>query len=218
MAEVLGFDDGKHGSEDLFVSQAILWFDLTKNCRADKKTLRWRLPLKQAFPFSFAESKIANDLCVRGRIDNRADKMFWVVWRTDLEAASRFDQPFQQKVVDFVDQDKARGSRTLLTLVAKGRLKDVNHSLVEIGVLIDDDGVLAAHFAHHSLYMLLARLMIVSRTQNFQANLPRSSKSDKLHRSMPYKVSPQFASTLHQLASGRWQLSFVQNLHQQSAH
>jgi head-tail adaptor len=57
---------------------------------------------------------------VRGRIDDRADKMLWVVGRTDLEAANRFDQTFQQKVVDFVDKDKARGGRTLLTLVAKG--------------------------------------------------------------------------------------------------
>src|SRR5262245_6011460 len=96
----------------------------------------------------------------------------------------------------FINEDDARGSRTLLTLVPKSRLKDVNHSLVQIGIFVYDDRVFSTHLTDHALDMLLPRLLIVSRAENFQTNLPRSGKSDKLHRRMPYKVSSQFAAAL----------------------
>src|SRR5262245_46827789 len=96
----------------------------------------------------------------------------------------------------FINEDDARGSRTLLTLVPKSRLNDVNHSLVQIGIFVYDDRVFSAHLTHHALDMLLPWLMIVSSAENLQANLPRPGKSDKLHCGMPYKVSSQFTTPL----------------------
>ena len=55
--------------------------------------------------------------------------------------------------------DHPGGGRALLAGVAEGAGHDGRHGLVEVGVGVDDDGVLAAHLGHHPLHVALARLV-----------------------------------------------------------
>ena len=92
----------------------------------------------------------------------------------DHQCPRRFDQPAQERIMDAVQGDHAAARRTLLAAVAKGRLPDGQHGLVEIGRFIDDDRVLAAHLADDFLDEGLAGLR-VGRPFSGSAGRPPSS-------------------------------------------
>ena len=50
----------------------------------------------------------------------------------------------KEGVVDGVEKDEARAGRAFLALVAEGGTDDRGGGFVEVGVIIEDDGVLAA--------------------------------------------------------------------------
>ena len=43
----------------------------------------------------------------------------------------------------------------------------MHHRLIEIGILIDDDRVFAAHLTDHPLHVLLFRWVVISGAQDF---------------------------------------------------
>ena len=47
----------------------------------------------------------------------------------------------------------------------------MNYRFVEIGIGVDDQRILAAHFANHAFDVVLPRAMRVSLAQNFQTDL-----------------------------------------------
>src|SRR5690606_28822970 len=61
-------------------------------------------------------------------------------------------------VVDILVDDGARAGRALLTLEAEGGDDDALDGRVDVGLVVDDDGVLAAHLGGDALEVLLAGL------------------------------------------------------------
>ena len=90
--------------------------------------------------------------------------------------------------------DHAAARRTLLAAVAKGRLPDGQHGLVEIGRIIDDDRVLAAHLAHDLLDEGLAGLRIAGDFQDPQADLLRTREGDQGHAGIADEHIAHFAA------------------------
>src|SRR5205823_728156 len=74
---------------------------------------------------------------------------------TDAQRTGGAHQPAHELVIDGLDDDQTRARRALLAGVAERRVDDGRHGLVEVGVGIDDDGVLAAHLGDHSLHVAL---------------------------------------------------------------
>ena len=58
-----------------------------------------------------------------------------------------------------VNHDQPRDGRAFLTGESEGRGGDGRDHLVEVGIGIDDDGVLAAHLRHHPPHATLPRLV-----------------------------------------------------------
>ena len=63
--------------------------------------------------------------------------------------------------MNFVEYDQTRRGGTLLPLITECRLDDVRHGFIEIGVFINDNGVLAAHLANDPFDVLLVGTRIV---------------------------------------------------------
>ena len=72
-------------------------------------------------------------------------------------SCGRTREPLGQRVEDVVDDDDARRSGALLARVAERALHDRGHRVVEVGVRVDDDRVLAAHLRDDALHVPLAR-------------------------------------------------------------
>ena len=69
--------------------------DTAEDRRTDKVAGAQCFSVKHALALAFAQTDIADDPRVRRRVNNRPDEISRVVRRADLEAANRFDQPFQ---------------------------------------------------------------------------------------------------------------------------
>ena len=90
-------------------------------------------------------------------VDDGADGAAGVLGRRDLEAARRLDQPRQEGVVQRRRHDHAAARRTFLAGVAEGAGDDAMNRLVQVGVVVDDDGVFAAHLGDDALDVVLPR-------------------------------------------------------------
>ena len=90
--------------------------------------------------------------------------------------------------------DHAAACRTFLAAIAKGRLPNGQHGLVEIGRLIDDDRVLAAHLADDFLHEALPGLRIAGDFQDPQADLLRAREGDQGHARIADEHVAHFAA------------------------
>ena len=78
--------------------------------------------------------------------------------RTDAEPRGGVDEALEHLVVDGVDQDQARHGGALLTVEAEAALHRRRHGHVEVGRLVDDQGVLAAELHEGLLQVALPRV------------------------------------------------------------
>ena len=81
-------------------------------------------------------------------------------------------------VIDIFGDDGARAGRTLLSLIAKRGLRGAFHCGVDIGFVVDDDGVLAAHFQNGALNPNLAGCGFGGEFADAQADFLRAGEAD----------------------------------------
>ena len=92
-----------------------------------------------------------------------------VVGLADLQHLHRAGQALEQLLGDRLVDEHPRGRRALLAGVGEGRADDRRHGLVEVGVGVDDDAVLAAQLGDDRLEVALPvgaprpRLRTISR-------------------------------------------------------
>src|SRR5262249_14054439 len=84
-------------------------------------------------------------------VDDGAQEVARVLRRADLQPLRRLDHPRHERVVDTLQDHGPRAGAALLPLVAERAVGDAEHRLVQVGVLVDDDRVLAAHLGEHAL-------------------------------------------------------------------
>ena len=81
--------------------------------------------------------------------------------------------------VDGVEHDHARAGRALRPLKTEGRIHDLRHGFVKVGIVVHDGGVLAAHFRDDPLDLPLARLHLGRLFHDVQAHVHRTGKADE---------------------------------------
>lgn len=69
--------------------------------------------------------------------------------------------------------------RALLPLKTEGRIHDLRHGFVKVGIVVHDGGVLAAHFRDDPLDLPLARLHLGRLFHDVQAHVHRTGKADE---------------------------------------
>ena len=86
----------------------------------------------------------------------------------------------------------------------------MHHRFVEIGIVVDDHGILAAHLANHALDMVLPGTMRVGFAQNFQTDFARAGKRDQMNlRLNELDGRADLAAALKQLAGILGQSGFA---------
>ena len=93
-----------------------------------------------------------------------------VVGRADDHGARRVDEALDELVVGALQDDDARGRRALLPLEVEGAHDALEDGHVEVGVGVDDQGVLAAHLGDHALHAS-ARRVCGRRFDDVQADV-----------------------------------------------
>ncbi len=98
---------------------------------------------------------VRTDPLERVGVDQRTDDGGGVARVPDRHELGGAREPLGERVEDVVHRDDARRGGTLLARVAEGALQDGGHRVVEVGVGVDDDGVLAAHLRDDALDVAL---------------------------------------------------------------
>ena len=83
--------------------------------------------------------------------------------------------------MDRLVAEHARGGRALLAGEVEGGVDERGHDLVEVGVGVDDDRVLAAHLGHHALEVALAVGHLGGGADDLEPDLVRAGEGDRVH-------------------------------------
>ncbi len=109
---------------------------------------------------------------------------FGLVGGPDLDGTCGLDEPGEESVMDSLQHDDPRAGRAFLARVAERALNHAHHGLVEVGVVIDNDRVLAAHLGDHALDMVLAGPGVGGLAIDQQADIARARESDQVNAGM----------------------------------
>ena len=96
----------------------------------------------------------------------------------DAQTGGGGEQALDHAIVIFLEHDQARERGTFLALITEGGINRIDDRFVEVGVGIDDDGVLAAHLADDAFQFALARAGFAGRFPNSQADFARAGERD----------------------------------------
>ena len=99
---------------------------------------------------------------------------------SDAQTGGGVEQAFDHAVVIVFQNDQPRKRRTFLALITERGINRIDDRFVEIGVGIDDDGVLAAHFANHAFELALAVARFAGALPNSQPDFARAGERDQI--------------------------------------
>src|SRR3954451_4341009 len=149
MIEVFGLGNGKDGSEDLFLKDAGFGVYIGNNGGLNEVTLAfWGLATRQQTAFGFSGLDVLQNRFLRPLIYHRAHVVPSILRRPDTQSLRPSAQLLDKLVVDRFIDDGPRASRTFLPAVAKRGVDHTLDSLVDIGLPVHNDGVLATHFRY----------------------------------------------------------------------
>src|SRR5271156_845338 len=181
VVEVARLDHGQHGSENFFLLQFRLRQDISNHSRlnevavGDARTSRARSAGDQASIF-LADFYVAENVVHRTFVDYGCH--VWVGGGiADRNALDPRFQFLQEHIVNALVDYGARSSRALLSLEAESRSGYAFYGGVDIGVGVNDDGVLAPHFEHGALDPDLAGLLLRGGLVDVQSYFARSGES-----------------------------------------
>jgi hypothetical protein len=164
--EVRRMQRGKNRREDFHARQPMVRLDAGEDGRPEVVPACRCLALENQHAFRAADLEIALRLVQHLLVDQRAEAVLGIGRWPQRPARQRIGQPRQQVFVHAPFGDQTRSGGTLLSLVAECGRQNVHHRLVEIGILVNDDRVLAAHFAHHAFDAPLLRAAPVRRVSH----------------------------------------------------
>ena len=182
--EVARPQDAQHRTEDLLLGDHRLGIDVDEDVRshvvAAAGPAAGRLAgLECERGFAPAAFDVVLDARLGFGGDDGTDARGRQVGRSDGQAAGGFDEARDEGVVRSVEDDRPRARGALLAGVAEGGGHGLEHRLVEVGVVVDDDGVLAAHLGDHLLDAVPAGVLR-GQHHDLQADVARAGEGDQV--------------------------------------
>ncbi len=110
-------------------------------------------------------------------VDHRADRDPRRFRIAHAQTGRGGNEPIHDAIVVFFEHDQTRAGGAFLTLITKGRINRIDDRFVEIGIGIDDDPVLSAHFANDALEFALTRAGFAGRFPNSQTHFREPVKA-----------------------------------------
>ncbi len=139
-------------------------------------------------PFVLPDLGVRVDLLERSGVDHRADVRLRLPPGAEAQALDRCYEPRAKLVVDRAVDDDAAGRRAALAGRAERRPDDAVHGEIEVGVVHDDDAVLAAELEVDVLEPLGGRL------EHRDARLARPGERHDADVRMPDDPVPHLAA------------------------
>src|SRR6185295_6725364 len=111
-------------------------------------------------------------------------------------------QALDDLVVSRADDNEASAGAAVLARVTEGRDEDAGDGLIEVGVFVDDDGVLAAHLRDDAFDLSLAGSDLRRRQDDAEANTFAAGKRDRLDAGMLHERLPYLTSGSRKILDG----------------
>ena len=157
MLEIGRRHDRKHGAEDLLGRDAAARPVDDDDGRADvPAAVRHVVARVHDVALDARDVAVAAHAPPRVLVDERPDYGVERAWVPEWQQRRRADEPLEERVEHGREHDHARGGGAFLPRVRERARDDRRHGLVEVGVAVDDDGVLAAHLGHDALHLPLS--------------------------------------------------------------
>ena len=154
-------------------------------------------------------------LLVGSLVDHRADRDARFFRIADAQTGRGREQTFHHAIVIFFENNEPRTGGTFLALITEGGVNRVDDRFVEIGVGIDDDGVLAAHLAHDALQFFLAGTRFAGAFPNAQPDFARTGERDHVDIFVIDKMrADDRALAGEEIDNARRNSGFLEHLHQ----
>ena len=168
--------------------------------------------------FIFSDLDVFANAIVSGFIDNRADGDAGLFRIADAQTGRGGEQSLHHAAVIFFENDEPRTRGTFLSLITERGINRIDDRFVEIGIGIDDDGVLAAHFADDALELALTFSRFAGAFPNAQPDFARTGERDKIDIFMIDKVrADDRALAGEKIQDARRNARFLKHLHQHRA-
>ena len=100
---------------------------------------------------------VGTDFPRRFLVDDWPDIGRWIRRIAHHQRARRADEPMQERIVRASNNNHSAACGALLSAETKRALSHAQHRFVEVGRCVDDDRILAAHFANDFLHEFLPR-------------------------------------------------------------
>ncbi len=181
LVDVVRPQNDQHGAEDLLLGEGVIGRDAADDDGSDEESaLRpaRELPLEEDEPVTSRELDVAVDTRDGFGIDERPDGRRRVVRGTRDQRLRRRGEPLDERLVGAPDDDDAAARGALLPRISEGGTEDAGDRLVEIGVVVHDDRVLAAHLRHHALDSRDPRGRFRCLPRDEAAHLARTGEGD----------------------------------------
>ncbi len=141
-------------------------------------SFRYRTGVEQ-LAFLFSNFNILQDILHCSRVRHGAHAVLRIFRRPHLIDFGSLDQTLHEFVVDRVQNDHPRTGRAFLPLEAEGRVEHVRHRFVQIGIIVDNDGVLPPHLGDDLFDIGLTGMHLGGPFDDAQADLHRAGEGDQ---------------------------------------
>ena len=187
LIKIAGAHHGQHRAKDLFLCQAIGRGESLGNGQGHKVALFGHVTLIEDAAFLPGQIGVLENGLVRLAVDHCTHVKGRIFCRTDFPGPGRVHQALHEPVVHGVQYDQSRTGRTLLALEGKRRIQHSGHCHVQVRIVIDNDGILAAHFADDLLDIDLPGTGLSGPFNNTQAHFHGACKGDQADRRMVHQ-------------------------------
>ena len=193
LIEIFGFGNRQHRAENLFLKNLRAWRDVGDDRGRDEVSFSVLSAAAGDQPaLALADLDVVQDRTPCAVADHGAHIVRRIVRGAHLDARDPGLELFQELVVNLLVHDRARARRAFLPLIAERRDRHPLDSLVQIGVSVHDDRVLAAHFCDDALDPYLAGLMFGGQLVDPQSHVARAGEGNEARLGMLH----------HQVANG----------------
>ena len=171
-------DEGERRPEDLLLGDAHVVLDVAEDRRAVVEALREVALVRdlaageERRAVVLADLRVRVDLLERRAVDDRTDVGVVLPARAEAQRLGALDEPSRERVVEALVHDDPARRRAALAGCAERRPDDAVDGEVEVGVVHDDDRVLAAELEVDVLETLGGRL------EHLHAGLARARERD----------------------------------------
>ena len=127
-----------------------------------------------------------------------------------MQHLDRAGKALDERVVDRLVAEHARGGRALLAGEQERGLDERGHDVVEVGVGVHDHAVLAAHLGDDALEVLLAGRGLGGGAHDVEPDLVRAGERDRVHARVAHERGADVALAGQQRERARRHAGFAQ--------